>query len=161
MKLNTFHFQVCHTGAKILNLSKNSHFENLTFHKIQFQSLIFPKNSHFQNLIFHKIHIFKVSFSQNSQFQSLIFNKIHNFKASSILLTKFVCPSHPVSPEAFDLGSWNFVCVIYTPCGRFLRKKISEKSKKKFWNFSQTFFRFFYRRSPSLKATDGSQKASL
>ena len=31
----------CHTGAKILNLSKNSHFENL---------------------LFHKIHIFKISF---------------------------------------------------------------------------------------------------
>ena len=63
-------FRIGHTGAKILNLSKKSHFENLTFHEIHnFQFSIFTKitfskshfsqKSHFQNLIFHKIHIFK------------------------------------------------------------------------------------------------------
>ena len=41
------------TGAKILNLSENSHF---------------------QSLIFDKIHNFKVSFSQHSHFQALIFH---------------------------------------------------------------------------------------
>ena len=30
-----------HTGAKILNLSKNSHFENLTFHKIHILKISF------------------------------------------------------------------------------------------------------------------------
>ena len=69
-------YEVCHTGAKILNLSKNSHFENLTFHKIHifkiscftkftFSKSHFSQNSHFQILIFHKIHIFKASFFKN------------------------------------------------------------------------------------------------
>ena len=64
---------VLYTEAKILNLSKNSHFENLIFDKIHnfkisfFTKFTFPKshfshNSHFQNIIFHKIRIFKISF---------------------------------------------------------------------------------------------------
>ena len=55
-------------------MSKNSDFQNLTFHK----------NSHFQNIIFHKIHHFIVSlfikftfskshFSQNSHFSNIKF----------------------------------------------------------------------------------------
>ena len=73
-----------HTGAKILNLSKKSHFENLTFdkiHKFKVSFLTrfttsksqFWQNSHFQSLTFHKIHIF-----QNITFHA--FHKIHNFK---------------------------------------------------------------------------------
>ena len=41
-----------HTGAKILNSSKNSYFENLIFHKIHA----------FKNLILHKIHMFGTHF---------------------------------------------------------------------------------------------------
>ena len=33
-----------HTGAKILNLSKNSHFENLTFHEIHIFSSLEQQN---------------------------------------------------------------------------------------------------------------------
>ena len=42
-------FTLFHTGAKILNLSKNSHFENLPFNEIHnFKiSFFFKKNSHF------------------------------------------------------------------------------------------------------------------
>ena len=43
-----------HTGAKILNLSKNSQFENIIFHKVQ--------NSQFESLIFYKIHILESHF---------------------------------------------------------------------------------------------------
>ena len=79
---------VLHTGANILNLSKNSYFKNLNFHKIHiFQSLMFTKftfskshfsqNSRFQNLIFHKIHIYDTLFSQNSHFS--------NFKSKEFL----------------------------------------------------------------------------
>ena len=61
------------------------------FHKIHIIKIPISKNSHYQNLIFHKIHIFKMSFftkftfskchfSQNSQFQNLNFHKIHIFK---------------------------------------------------------------------------------
>ena len=47
-----------HTGAKILNLSKNSHFENLTFHKIHISKILF----------FTKFTLQKSHFSQNSHF---------------------------------------------------------------------------------------------
>ena len=47
----------CHTGAKIRNLSKNSHFENLIFDKIHI----------FEILIFTKFTFAKSPFSQNSQ----------------------------------------------------------------------------------------------
>ena len=66
------HYSTIHAGAKILNLSKNSHFENPNFHKIHISEIpIFTKftflkshfsqNSHFLNLIFHKIHISEIS----------------------------------------------------------------------------------------------------
>ena len=44
-------FWVNHTGAKILNLSKNSHFENLAFHKIHNFKLSF-----FTKVTFSKSH---------------------------------------------------------------------------------------------------------
>ena len=47
-----------HTGAKILNLFKNSHFKNLNFDKIHILKIsFFDKNSHFKNHNFLKIHI--------------------------------------------------------------------------------------------------------
>ena len=61
-----------HTGAKILNSSKNSHFESLIFDKIHYL-----KASFLIKFTFSKSH-----FSQNSQFQSLIFHKIHIFSIS-------------------------------------------------------------------------------
>ena len=73
-----------HTGAKILNLSRNS--QNLIFHKIHnFKISFFTKftsskshfwqNSYFQNLIFDKIHIFKVSFLNKSYFSDPIMER--------------------------------------------------------------------------------------
>ena len=47
-----------HTGAKILNSSKNSHYENLNFYKIHILKITF----------FTKFTILKSHFSQNSQF---------------------------------------------------------------------------------------------
>ena len=69
------------------------------------------------------------------------------FESSSILLVRFVClsvcPSTLLSLEPFDLGSWNFACIIYTSYGRFLREK---KSKKKiFPDFFRKFFSHFCR----------------
>ena len=61
------------TGAKILNLSKNSHFESLIFDKIHI----------FKASILAKFTISKSHFSQNSQFQCLIFHKIHIFQTSN------------------------------------------------------------------------------
>ena len=57
-----------------------------------------------------------------------------------------ICPSVPlfVSPKPFDLGWWNFICVIYTWCGRILRKKISEKSKKKIFEIFPGIFSDFF-----------------
>ena len=49
------------SGAKILNLSKNSHLENIIFYKFTFSNSHFSRNSQFQNLIFRKIHIFQTS----------------------------------------------------------------------------------------------------
>ena len=94
--------EATHTGAKILNVSKNYHFGNLILNKIHilkvpfltkitFSKSHFWQNSHFQNLIFDKIHIFKISFLtkftlskshfwKNSHFQNIIFHKIHIFK---------------------------------------------------------------------------------
>ena len=83
-----FQSSVRHTRAKILNLSKNSHFEKLIFDKIHiskrkfstkftFSKSHFSQNSHLQNIIFHKIHIF----------ENLIFHKIHIFKIT--FFTKF------------------------------------------------------------------------
>ena len=51
-----------HTGAKILNLSKKSHFKISFLTKFTFSESNFSQNSHFGNLIFYKIHIFKVWF---------------------------------------------------------------------------------------------------
>ena len=70
------------TGAEILNLFKNSQFENHTFHKIHnlkisfftkftFSKSHFSQNSQFQFLIFHKIHIFKLSFFTKCTFLSI------------------------------------------------------------------------------------------
>ena len=61
-----------HTGAKIRDSSKNSHFEILILDKIHnfkvsfftkftLSKSHFPQNSHFQSLIVHKIHIFQTS----------------------------------------------------------------------------------------------------
>ena len=65
----TFQSPLLHTGAKILNLSKNPHIESHI-----------SQNSQFRNLIFTKFTISKYHSSQNSQFQGLIFHKIHIFK---------------------------------------------------------------------------------
>ena len=75
-----------HTEAKILNLSKNSHFGNLIFDKIlileisfltkfTFSNSHFWQNSHFQSLIFHKkkSHFQSLSFHKNSHFAKIIF----------------------------------------------------------------------------------------
>ena len=83
-----------HTGAKIRNLYKNSHFENLSFDKIHifkisilttftFWKSQFWQNSHFENLIFDKIHISKISFMTKFTFWKYIFDKIHIFQASN------------------------------------------------------------------------------
>ena len=68
--------------------------------------------------------------------------------AFDYLITNEICPcvclSGPVSREPFDLGSWYFVCVIYTWYGRFLRKKNYKKSKKKFLKFFSRFFKNFF-----------------
>jgi len=75
-----------------------------------------------------------------------------------------VCLFARIQAERFDLGSWNFVWVIYTSYAN-LRKiffgKI-EKKNSKIPDFSQKkyFDILFRRRRPSLKATEGSQKAS-
>ena len=67
----------CHTGAKILYLSKNPHFHEIHIFKISFFTKFtiskshFSQNSHFQSLIFHKIHI--SYFSQNSRFSNIDF----------------------------------------------------------------------------------------
>ena len=66
-----------HTGAKTRNLSKNSHFQRLIYHKIHILKISFLT----------KFTISKSHFSQNSHFQSLILDKIHIFKAS--FFTKF------------------------------------------------------------------------
>ena len=62
-----------HTGAKILNLSKNSHFPNLIFHTIHI----------FKISVFSKFTYSKSHFSQNSPFQSVSFHKIHIFQTSN------------------------------------------------------------------------------
>ena len=74
--------------------------------------------------------------------------KIEKFKCDIYLYNKSsnlsVCPSARISPEPLDLWSWNFACVIYTSCERFLWKKISKNRKKKFWRFFfQNFFSYF------------------
>ena len=82
-----------HTGAKILNLSKKSRFENLTFHKVHISKCHFWQNSQLQNVTFDKIHNFKVSFYTKFTFQNHIFHKIHFFKIS--FFTKFtIAKSH-------------------------------------------------------------------
>ena len=49
-----------HTGTKILNSSKNSHFENLTFHEIQnFQVSFFTKFTFSKPQFFTKFTFFK------------------------------------------------------------------------------------------------------
>ena len=57
-----------HTGAKILNYSKYSHFEISLFTKFTFSKSHFWQKSQFQILIFDKIHIFKISFYPKSTF---------------------------------------------------------------------------------------------
>ena len=65
-----------HTGAKILNLSKNSLFENLTFHKIHILKI----------LLFTKFTISKSHFSQNSQFQNVFFSPKSHFQSLFLFL---------------------------------------------------------------------------
>jgi len=75
-----------HTRAKILYLSKNSHFENLNFDKIHIFKVWFFTKFTFSILIFTKIHIFKVWF----------FTKFTFFKHQSpriFLIKSWICPS--------------------------------------------------------------------
>ena len=65
-----------HTEEIILKLSKKSHFENLTIHKIH----------NFKVSLFTKFTFLKSHFSQNSQFQNIIFHKIHIFICSNQIL---------------------------------------------------------------------------
>ena len=77
-----------HTGAKILSLSKNSHFENLIFHKNHnFKVSFFTKFTFWKSHFSQNSQVQNLNFSQKSQFQSLIIYKIHIFKVS--FLTKF------------------------------------------------------------------------
>ena len=62
-----------HTGAKILNLSKNSHFQNLIFHKIHIFNISF-----FTKFTFSKSH-----FSQNSHYSNIKFQGILDKKLGS------------------------------------------------------------------------------
>ena len=68
---------VWHTEAKILNLSKNSHFKISFFDKIHLLKISFLT----------KFTFWKSHFWQNSHFANLIFNNIHNLDIS--FLTKF------------------------------------------------------------------------
>ena len=65
-------FQTCDLKHYIPKVSKISHFQSLSFHKIHI----------FKDSFVTKFTISKSCFSQNSQFQSLIFHKIHNFKVT-------------------------------------------------------------------------------
>ena len=126
-----------YTGAKIHILSKNSHFQNLIFHKIH----------HFKILIFTKFTFSKSQFSQNSHSKNPVFHKIHNFKVSLYSQNSHFSTSN----------SWWFLdkMLVFTPvcswmyCGSILQRHAHFlfQVSIKVWD-PVIFHSLFIRRSP-------------